>query len=337
MISATVSNISFHAFDKCKNLKSVTVKEDNKTFYAESNCIINKAKKSVVFGCNSGELPEGIRDIGQYAFAYRDELVKLVIPESLKKIGAYSFAGCKNLKTVIFPEGLESIGMHAFADCVNLEEIILPDSLKILEEGAFANCKNARILRLSQNLKVVPINSFMGCAELEYLDVPEGVERLENYSFCDCLKLRYVSLPSTLEDMFNAKIECNPYLERITVAAGNKKYSSEGNCLVQHSSVNYLILGCKNSVIPLQPEIQLIEGSAFKNCDIEQIEFPEGVWRIYSTFEGCNKLKRVRLPESLIQMWQAFKTCQSIEEVTAPERFRRHFENINPKIVFNPV
>lgn len=345
VFSSTVSNVSVHAFDGCYNLISIEVDEGNKTYRAENNCLINKKKKAVVLGCNGkiGLIPAGVVEIGQYAFFNRTELESLLLPAGIKKISAHAFEGCANLKSVNFENGLETIEDGAFCGCTELENIILPDTLTTLGYSAFENCAKAVILRLSSGLGEISFNAFKGCENLDYLDVPEGVRSIDSQAFDNCNGFRYVSLPSTLKYVLNSHLSCNPKLEKITVAEGNEKMMSIGNCLIYKTEVYHLLLGCKNSVIPKSPEIRLIEMRAFKNCDIEEIVVPEGVIRVYASFNNCTKLKRVVFPKSLIQLGHDFEdfvtfvNCPALEEVYAPEKFRKHFKNINPKIKFTAV
>lgn len=93
---------------------------------------------------------------------------------------------------------------------------------------------------------------------------------------------------------------------RITVDKGNKVYDSRNNCnaIIEKAYDDgtgkkkaALVLGCKNTVIP--NTVKIIDG-AFKECEITEINIPEGVTTITDdAFWNCEKLKKVTLPKSV--------------------------------------
>ena len=68
------------------------------------------------------QIPEGVTQIVDYAFAPTFELTGVQFPESLERIGASAFEGL-NLKSVLIPEHVKQIDYRAFADCPALESI----------------------------------------------------------------------------------------------------------------------------------------------------------------------------------------------------------------------
>lgn len=100
------------------------------------------------------EIPDGVEEIGDFAFYACRSLTRIVIPGSVKKIGKYAFSWCKNLKEVIIREGVEEIGGAAFYHDVNLERAEVPESVKKIEiaqsamslAGAFSECPKLTII-----------------------------------------------------------------------------------------------------------------------------------------------------------------------------------------------
>ena len=81
------------------------------------------------------KIPEGVTNIGRYAFAYNDMEI-LQLPESLKKIGSHAFAHNK-LTTVIIPRSVTDIGAYAFQGNTNLDITVSLQSLAKTPENAF--------------------------------------------------------------------------------------------------------------------------------------------------------------------------------------------------------
>lgn len=64
----------------------------------------------------------------------------LTIPEGCREIGNYAFCGCEWLEKVIMPSTLERIGACSFYKCVKLEKLKVPESLKTIGYFAFEDC-----------------------------------------------------------------------------------------------------------------------------------------------------------------------------------------------------
>lgn len=103
-------------FGNASSLQKLTVDENNEYLYAEGNCIIEKATKTLVLGCKTSVIPADVVKIGSYAF-YGKGLTSLNIPESVTAIGIYAFAGGNTITTLRIPETVRTIGMNAFSGC----------------------------------------------------------------------------------------------------------------------------------------------------------------------------------------------------------------------------
>ncbi|MGN1130968.1 MAG: leucine-rich repeat domain-containing protein [Ruminococcus sp.] len=86
-------------------------------------------------------LPKTVKTIGEYAFAFSDNLEEVNIPEGVLEIGTNAFSGCTSLKSVKLPETLKEIGIFAF-DGSGLESIVIPKNVKNVSDYAFAECEN---------------------------------------------------------------------------------------------------------------------------------------------------------------------------------------------------
>ena len=66
----------------------------------------------------------------------------VVVPEGVAEIGAFAFRRCGELTGVTLPNGLTAIGDSAFEGKTGLTTITLPDTIEIIGKRAFANCTN---------------------------------------------------------------------------------------------------------------------------------------------------------------------------------------------------
>lgn len=208
---------------------------------------------------------EGRTKIESHEF-FDQKFVKAIIPEGVTEIGYWAFGGCKKLKEVVLPASLECVADQAFALCP-LEEIVFTDDcphLKEVHKSSFANSpwekrqhKEREFLILGSRLflhgegpskavipdgvEIIGDGSCCDC-EIEEVIIPEGVKTIENGAFAVCEKLSAVHLPTTLETI------------------GDNAFS-----------------GCKSLKEIILPEkLKSIGAFAFENCtSLETVVFPE--------------------------------------------------------------
>lgn len=70
-------------------------------------------------------IPEGVTEIGMYAFGYYENLTSITIPESVTKINEGAFIGCKKLKTINYTGTEEQ--WDAINKCYHWNEFIPSD------------------------------------------------------------------------------------------------------------------------------------------------------------------------------------------------------------------
>ena len=124
-IGAMVSSVGYEAFYNCKNLKSIVVNEGNETYAGTGNCLIHKASKILILGCENSVIPNDgtVTEIGYQSFIFCETITNIIIPNGVTKIWDYAFYGCSNLTSIVIGENVESIGSAAFGACWKLVEV----------------------------------------------------------------------------------------------------------------------------------------------------------------------------------------------------------------------
>ena len=119
-IPASVSNIEYQSFYGCSSLTSINVEEGNTEYDSRNNCnaIIKTSDGTLVKGCESTFIPQGVKTIGSYAFYSCAGLSAIDIPSSVSSIGESAFSGCNNLQSVNFNGSMDNIDEYAFYGCV---------------------------------------------------------------------------------------------------------------------------------------------------------------------------------------------------------------------------
>ena len=107
----------------CTSLTSVVVDEDNPVFDSRDNCnaIIETASNTLVAGCITTKIPEGITTIGSRAFGGFKDLTSITLPNSLNRIEQSAFNG-SGLREITIPENVTYIGAYAFSSCNSLKD-----------------------------------------------------------------------------------------------------------------------------------------------------------------------------------------------------------------------
>ena len=124
VIPNTIQSIGRNPFYGCVNLESIIVESDNSTFESPngSNAIVEKITHTLVAGCKTTKIPEGILCIGYGAMGGQSGLTAIAIPESVTIISPEAFYR-SGLTEVTIPASVDSIGRYAFGRCVEMDKV----------------------------------------------------------------------------------------------------------------------------------------------------------------------------------------------------------------------
>ena len=102
-IPSTVESIGKSAFSRTDALCSISVAADNTIYDSRNGCnaIIEKASNTLVTGCQTTVIPEGVTAIGADAFNYCGNLTAIEIPSTVTSIGSQAFYFCGKLTKVV--------------------------------------------------------------------------------------------------------------------------------------------------------------------------------------------------------------------------------------------
>ena len=126
-IPETVINIGNSAMQGCTGLTSIIIPES--VPYISNNML------SLCSNLTEITLGGNVETIGSYAFAYTN-VKEINLPDGLKEIGDFSFVLCSNLKAITIPESVNTIGKSAFEGCSKLSKITIPASIQSIGERA---------------------------------------------------------------------------------------------------------------------------------------------------------------------------------------------------------
>ena len=323
-IPASVTSIGNYAFAYCSSLTTITVAEGNAKYDSRGGCnaIIETNSNTLIAGCSTTIIPEGVTSIGNGAFNGCSSLTAITIPESvtsigngafyvcrsltainipensqLTSIGGYAFCGCISLTAINIPESVTSIGDYAFWSCISLTAINIPEGVTSIGDFAFYECSSliAITITIPEGVTSIEQGAFNGCHSLTAITIPEGVTSIGDGAFYICSSLTSITIPEGVTSIEVGAFSGCSSLTAITVAEGNAKYDSRGGCnAIIDTNSNTLIAGCSTTIIPES---------------VTSI----GVWAFYK----CTSLTAITIPEGVTSIGErAFRDCSSLTAIT---------------------
>ena len=180
-----VKRIGPCAFYACRNITCVTIPDNIEIIDSSafrwcvnlSNVGISSSVKRIGPDCfrnctnlRNFYMPNNLQIISNGAFR-ASGLMTIFLPEGLKEVGEYAFEGCKSLTAVQFPKSLRAIGKEAFANCWALTSVSLYDQIRNVGVGAFLSCRSLKTVVFTKlvgtNVKtIVAADAFAECKAL---------------------------------------------------------------------------------------------------------------------------------------------------------------------------
>ncbi len=151
VLPKTVSYIGRNSFQRCtpfagcSSLVSIIV-DDSNAYYTsiDGNLYTKDGKTLVAYApgktATEFEVPNGVTNIGDYAFRSCDNLKNVTMPNSVTTIGDGAFYDCDSLTSITLPNSVTSIGEWAFSDCDSLTSVVIGDNVTSIEDAVFDDC-----------------------------------------------------------------------------------------------------------------------------------------------------------------------------------------------------
>jgi len=148
---------------------------------------------------------------------HASQVTRVIVEEGLLTVSPYAFSDMSNLTSVQFYNTLQTIGSNAFANCTKLESITIPASVTELGKGVFMGCTNLSTILFAENSALTQIHeyAFSDCG-LVSIEIPGNIEEICEYAFNRCTKLERVTLAEGVKKISsNAFARCTKLTEII--------------------------------------------------------------------------------------------------------------------------
>lgn len=129
---------------------------------------------------------------------YNHKIKTVKLPNTLKVIDDYAFAFCTSLEKVNIPKSVKSIGWRSFTES-ELKTITIPPKVKIISSSAFANCNSLKSVTLKKGVKLIDGGAFDECGSLSKVKIPNSVTEISYGAFDNCKRLKEVTLPKSVK------------------------------------------------------------------------------------------------------------------------------------------
>lgn len=138
-IPALIDDFFIDNVVECGRLTSLTVADENTRYKSINGILYNHDCTEILFCPNA-------------------KIGTVVIPNSVKRIGDYCFAWCKTLTKVIIPFSVVEIGNNAF-EGIEIDGLIIPSNVKFIGNKCFSKAK-INDFKFSQAITSVPDGAF---------------------------------------------------------------------------------------------------------------------------------------------------------------------------------
>lgn len=334
-IPRTVTTIGNEAFVRCSFLSKFIVDEANPWFCAVDGVLMDKQGKRLL-SFPAGHytkyaVPQGVEEIGRWAFTYCTRLTEVTLPRSVTTIGDAAFYGCTALTAITLPEQLSSIGVWAFAECSQLREMTIPASVSSVGDGAFSFCPSLQSIYVGgnsffyssvdgvlMNRQQTTVVAFPGGRGGSYR-LPATVDSIGTQAFYGCSKIESVTLPASLASVAENQFVFCDNLKEIQVDRNNTRLTSQDGVLLSkdHSQIVFYPNAKAGDYAVPEGVTALDHGPFLGSTALTGIDIPLSVRSIGNwTFLGCEGLSTVNIPYLLTSLGtQAFSDCTSLRTI----------------------
>ena len=167
------------------------------------------------------ELPNSLKDIGDFAFSGCTGLTSVTIPDSVTSIGysafsntlwynnqpdglvyagkvAYKYKGTMPSNTsIVLKEGTLGITDFAFYYCSELTSITIPDSVTSIGNRAFYDCKGLTSIIIPDSVTSIGYETFYNCTRLTSVTIGNGVTSIGYWAFGHCTGFTSITFNGT--------------------------------------------------------------------------------------------------------------------------------------------
>ncbi len=175
------------------NNTSIEIKEG--TLNIAGAAFENSEYENNTIGLTSITFPEGLINIGEYAFCCCSGLTSVTIPESVTNIRSCAFYGCINLENFTILNSVINIGDDAFGATAWYYN--QPDGVVYIGKTLYkykGRMPDDTSIEIKEGILNIGVSAFTDCYGLKNITIPNSVTSIGEYAFIGCYDLQNVYL-----------------------------------------------------------------------------------------------------------------------------------------------
>jgi len=202
-------------------------------------------------------IPDGVTEIGAYAFTYNPNMVDVRLPGSLETIGHEAFENC-NIVNLVIP-GKATVCHSAFAYNSSLKSLVIEEGVRDIDYVAFSGCNMLQTISLPSTIASIGYDAFENCDSIDSIVIGEGKENGTYMIIDNCLisKADMMLLRSNSKAVIPSTVKI---LSRYALSGDGMYYGYYGEEMVAYTIV-------------LPTSIEAIENAALSYTFVEAVQF----------------------------------------------------------------
>lgn len=135
---SSIGKSAYDEFGLNEEVETIEVEEGNEYYHSKNNCLVETETKTLVLGCKNSIIPDdgSVEIIGEFAFNGCMGAKSIEIPEGVKEIHNMAFA-YTDFEEIVIPESIELIAEDCFALNPQLKSITIKSKNAFINNMAF--------------------------------------------------------------------------------------------------------------------------------------------------------------------------------------------------------
>ncbi|GEM_PF-5946458 len=230
----------------------------------------------------------------------------VVIPNGVTEIGAYAFCHAYHIKKLTLPDSVVSIGDNAFQSSTYLN-----GENKLISKNSFDS------FVFSKNLKEIGSRAFWDCG-FTSLNLPDSLNRIGDEAFGGAVLPDSVTIPKNVDSIGVSPFWLSTNLSNINVASANPYYKSVNGVVLTKDGKMLVTMPYLKTSYTIPNGVEEIAREAFDTTKLKSVTFPEtlrviGRW----AFCGTDLSGDITIPDSVSKIDKsAFSYCKGLTGIT---------------------